>query len=239
MDRNEISIAERKDLNEKLTPVEIEQRIRVFGDFAQMNKQINTEKSETTHKRIQENPDYLIEYHRQMREEKKTWPVNPVQMVTEMIKGLPIPSRFIDKLKIGDFGCGEAELSLLLKQNEVYSFDHHNILNEKIIACDIKDVSENIKDGELDVAVFSLSLMGVNWIEYIREARRCLIDGGYLIIAETTRSLDIHGSLYNNEEGRLYELRDVLKRERFQTKLDERRGKFTFIEAIKLPSLGL
>jgi hypothetical protein len=65
--------------------------------------------------------EYLIEYHRQFREEKKEWPLVPVQVVTDMIKGLPIPSRFIDKLKIGDFGCGEAELSSLLEQNKVYS----------------------------------------------------------------------------------------------------------------------
>jgi len=180
--------------------------------------------------------EYLIEYHRQFREEKKEWPLVPVQVVTDMIKGLPIPSRFIDKLKIGDFGCGEAELSSLLEQNKVYSFDHHNILNEKIIACDMKYTPLN--DGGLDVAVFSLSLMGINWIDYIREARRCLTDGGYLIIPETTRSLHLRGSLYSNEEGRLYELRDILKREGFQIKSDEPRGKFIFILAHKLSFQG-
>lgn len=95
-----------------------------------------------------------------------------------------------------------------------------------------------LNDGGLDVAVFSLSLMGINWIDYIREARRCLTDGGYLIIAETTRSLHLRGSLYSNEEGRLYELRDVLKREGFQIKSDEPRGKFIFILAHKLSFQG-
>jgi hypothetical protein len=83
LDRNELSIAERSDLNEKLTPVEIEQRIRIFGDFAQMNKQINKERSETTHRRIQENPMVLVEYHRQMREAKKTWGVIPIQVIAD------------------------------------------------------------------------------------------------------------------------------------------------------------
>jgi hypothetical protein len=74
---------------------------------------------------------------------------------------------------IGDFGCGEAELAQLLSENKVYSFDHHNILNENIIPCDMKSVQLN--DGDLDVAVFSLSLMGKNWSEYIVEAKRCLL----------------------------------------------------------------
>lgn len=78
----------------------------------------------------------------------------------------------------------------------------------------------------------SLSLMGTNWTDYIKEARRVLIDRGYLFIAEVTRSLSAKGSLFNNEEGRLYELRDILKRERFDF-TEEQRGRFTFIDAQK------
>jgi hypothetical protein len=49
--------------------------------------------------------------------------------------------------------------------------------------------------------------MGKNWREYIKEAKRCLATNGYLLIAETTKSL--------NENGRLSALRDVLKEEGF------------------------
>jgi hypothetical protein len=82
--------------------------------------------------------------------------------------------------------------------------------------------------------VLSLSLMSINWIDYIKEARRCLTDKGYLIIAETTRSLDAHGSLYGNSEGRLYRLKDVLREEGFEILAEEQRGDFTFIEATKI-----
>jgi len=113
------------------------------------------------------------------------------------------------------------------------TFDHHNILAEdKITACDMKNTP--LHKGELDVAVFSLSLMSANWADYVKEARRCLTNGGYIMIAETTRSLSAHGSLYNNEEGRLYELKDILKREGFEIYSDEQRGQFTFIEATEL-----
>jgi hypothetical protein len=65
----------------------------------------------------------------------------------------------------------------------------------------------------LDMAVFSLSLMSTNWTDYIREARRCLTDKGYLMIAEISRSLSAEGSLYTNDEGRLFKLKDVLREE--------------------------
>jgi ubiquinone/menaquinone biosynthesis C-methylase UbiE len=82
---------------------------------------------------------------------------------------------------IGDFGCGEAKLSELLP-NIVHSYDHVAI-NEKVIGCDISHTP--LPDASLDVAIFSLSLMGLNYSDYLKEAYRTLKDGGSLLIAET------------------------------------------------------
>ena len=41
-----------------------------------------------------------------------------------------------------------------------------------------------MKEEILDVAVFSLSLMGTNWQDYLKEAFRLLRNGGLLKIAE-------------------------------------------------------
>jgi hypothetical protein len=46
----------------------------------------------------------------------------------------------------------------------------------KVVAYEIKKVP--LADEALDVAVFSLSLMGKNWLEYIKEAKRCLMTNG-------------------------------------------------------------
>ena len=51
-----------------------------------------------------------------------------------------------------------------------------------MIACDIANTPT--KDETLDVAVFSLSLMGTNWQDYMKEAFRLLRNGGLLKIAE-------------------------------------------------------
>src|SRR5919201_2037286 len=92
----------------------------------------------------------------------------------------------------------------------------------KVVAYEIKKVP--LADEALDVAVFSLSLMGKNWLEYIKEAKRCLVTNGILIIAETTKSL----------KGRLSSLRDGIKSQGFDIYSDEERGDFTFIEAREL-----
>jgi hypothetical protein len=51
---------------------------------------------------------------------------------------------------------------------------------------------------------------GKNWSEYIKEAKRCLVTNGILMIAETTKYL----------KGRLLKLRDVLKAEGNQGQLN-------------------
>jgi hypothetical protein len=107
-----------------------------------------------------------------------------------------------------------------MEPQRVYSFDHVAI-NDKVISSDMKKVP---LAEALDVAVFSLSLMGKNWSEYITEAKRCLVTNGILIIAETTKSL----------KGRLSNLRDEIQKQGFDIYSDEERGDFTFIEAREL-----
>ena len=88
----------------------------------------------------------------------------------------------------------------------------------------MSDVSEHIKDGGLDVALFSLSLMGKNWQDYLKEASRCLNENGLLFISETTKSLS----------SRLDSLREEIKKLNFEIVKDEEIGAFTFIEARKI-----
>lgn len=128
------------------------------------------------------------------------------------------------KLVIADFGCGRAKLAELLKENKMYNFDHHNILNDKIIPCNMKSVKRYLEDGKLDVAVFCLSLMGKDWPDYIIETKRCLTKNGLLFIAETTHSLS----------ARLSDLRKVITDQGFEIYSNEERGDFTFIEARKI-----
>jgi hypothetical protein len=48
----------------------------------------------------------------------------------------------------------------------------------------------NIECQSLDVVIFSLSLIGKNWQEYIVEAKRCLSTKGSYFIVVTTNELN-------------------------------------------------
>lgn len=129
-----------------------------YSDFSRLTQQFNTENSQTTHSRLQRNPEEWVGYHKLYREARKGWKIIPYE---EMIKRI---EQLSPRLKVGDFGCGEAKIMESLGYDRIYSCDHVAI-NEKVTACDMKSVP--LPDGSLDMVVFSLSLMGKNWIDYI------------------------------------------------------------------------
>lgn len=215
LERGEISTVVRRDLNVKLTPVEIKKRVIKYGDFTKLNNKINSENSETTHDRMLKDPKEWEEYHRQYRESRKSWTVIPFEEIINRI------GRLSPRLMIGDFGCGEAKILEQFGEKRVYSFDHVSI-NSNVTACDIKSVP--LPNKAIDIAVFSLSLMGRNWPDYIKEAKRCLATNGYLLIAETTKSM----------KGRLSKLKQVILQYGFEIYNEEGKGDFTFLEAREL-----
>lgn len=163
----------RKELKVPLPPEAVDQGIKKYGDFSMMNQRINTSKSSTTHDRLVRDPEEFYLYHSLYRKARETWTEIPFQVIADQLKKRP-------DWVIGDFGCGEALLSKSL-QNKVYSFDHVAI-NPSVIACDMSNTGQ--PDEILDVAVFSLALMGLNWEDYFKEAFRLLRSGGLLKIAE-------------------------------------------------------
>lgn len=64
---------------------------------------------------------------------------------------------------------------------EVHSFDLKKI-NDKITVADIKNVP--MADESCSVVIFCLSLMGTNFLDFIKEASRILMKGGELWITE-------------------------------------------------------
>ena len=158
-------------------PVDVERRRRRYGDFSTMNRRWNQGRSEATHARLQANPEEWANYHTLYREARKDWTVVPYE---EMIRWCQQRSGYV----IGDFGCGEARLGEAVSdRHTVYSFDHVAI-NDDVVACDMAHVP--LEDETLDVAIFSLSLMGANFTDYIREAHRTLKLDGHLHVIEAT-----------------------------------------------------
>jgi hypothetical protein len=84
-----------------------------------------------------------------------------------------------------------------------------------------------LADESIDIAVFFNSLMGLNWADYIAEAKRCLYRNGIIMIANSSYAINEGG-------GRLATLRDELKEQGFEIYRDMQAGEFTFIEARKI-----
>lgn len=175
----EVEAVSRAPITAALSPdaAESKRRARNYGDFSTMNRHWNQTGSAKTAERLRADPDEWAHYHTLYREARKTWAVVPFE---EVIRWAEKRSGYV----IGDFGCGEAKLaSALADRHTVHSFDYV-AANDDVIACDIAHVP--MEDESLDVAVFSLSLMGANFADYLREAWRLLKLDGHLHVYEAT-----------------------------------------------------
>jgi hypothetical protein len=154
---------------------EVERRVSRYGDFSRMNNLWYATESASTHARLVTNPEEWAHYHTMYRQLREAWPVVPYK---EEIRWLSER----EGLVVGDFGCGEAFIAAsVAERHQVHSFDHV-ASDRRVTACDMAHVP--LEDGALDIAIFCLSLMGANFTDYVREARRCLRLDGWLHIWE-------------------------------------------------------
>jgi superfamily II DNA or RNA helicase len=203
-------------------PTDVARRRVRYGDLSRMNQTWNRGLSAVTHERLQGNPEEWAQYHSLYRERRKSWTVVPYE---EMIGWCRRRSGYV----IGDFGCGEAKLAEAVSdRHTVYSLDHVAV-NDGVVACDMAHVP--LDDDTLDVAIFSLSLMGANFTDYLREAHRTLKLDGRLHIMEATSRFSDRDRFAND-----------LRRLGFDVLPVEDRWKFTHIHAVKTerqPDQGL
>ena len=210
LEHGQLNEIEREKIILSLSEDELKIGYRKFGDFSNMNRLINTTSSAVMHDKFKNNPKDWEYYHELYREARKEWNIVPYKEAAKWCKARP-------HLTIGDFGCGEA---LLAKEvdNTVYSIDHIAI-NEHVISCDMAHTP--LEDESLDAAIFSLSLMGSNHIDYLKESHRCLKLDGHLWIAETTSRFP------------QLALESELAAIGFDIIRISEKGRFTFLKAIK------
>ncbi|ORX91756.1 hypothetical protein K493DRAFT_317051 [Basidiobolus meristosporus CBS 931.73] len=166
-----------------LTPLQQKMQKKLQGArFRWINEQLYTTSGSKAFELLQNDPAIFEEYHEGFRSQAESWSVNPIDIYIDYVNSLPK-----DKI-IADLGCGEAKLAASVQQ-KVWSFDLV-AANDRITACDIANVP--LDANTVDVAIFSLSLMGTNFLEFLIEAHRILKPGGQLRIAEViSRFTDI------------------------------------------------
>ncbi|KAI8647428.1 methyltransferase-domain-containing protein [Parasitella parasitica] len=159
-----------------LTPLQRKMKEKLSGArFRWLNEQLYTTPGKHSFSLFQEKPELFDEYHEGFRHQVESWPVNPVDVIISQLKKLPKGTL------IADLGCGDAMIAQTLTKQKVLSFDLV-AKNDLVTACDITKLP--LEANTVDVAVFSLSLMGTNYLDFLKEAHRVLKVGGELKIAE-------------------------------------------------------
>ena len=158
-----------------------EKRFARYGDFSTMNARWNNANSAKTSERLLSTPEEWEQYHTLYRKARENWAVVPYK---EFIRWCKSREGYV----IADFGCGEALVAKAVSdRHTVHSFDHVAI-DDSVIEGDMTKTS--LDSESVDVALFSLSLMGGNFTDYLREAHRVLKIDGQLHIWESTSRFD-------------------------------------------------
>ena len=214
VNEGKITIVSREDLVLPLRPEISEQLRRSLGAFSELNKTWSTSRSDNTFKRLKDNDSEWYYYHDEYAKKRKEWDEIPYEEIAKKIQGRP------DWI-IADMGCGENLLSKEI-ENKVLAFDYVALEGEDVTACDMTNVP--LEDGSVDAVVFSLSLMGSNSKDYLKEGFRITKPYGNLFIAEPKKKW----------EGRIDELKGIIEEIGFKVSDPKVSSRFLYIQGQKL-----
>lgn len=191
---------------------------RKLSAFGEMNQKWNTRVSKTTYNKIKEDAEEWHEYHRRYRAVRENWTreETPVLVIADKINKLNK-----EHLVVADFGCGDNLLKNEIK-NPIKAFDMFAI-DDTVTVADITDLP--IEDDTIHIGVFSLSLMGRNHKEALKEAKRVMVSGGRLFVAEPLNR-------WEDKEDGIDELRVEIEAEGFEVLNMHTNDKFVFIDAV-------
>lgn len=159
--------------------------------FRHLNQTLYTTTSSSALSLFTISPDLFAEYHLGFSQQvRDSWPLNPVSLYIQDIKTRGaasdrgegcLPRRKTGSCTIADLGCGDAPLARGVQSAiKTLSLKFHNYdlhaSNTHVAVADIADLP--LRDGEADIAVFCLSLMGTNWLSFVEEAWRILRGDG-------------------------------------------------------------
>ena len=155
--------------------------------FRLLNEKLYKSSSDEAYKYFQSNSDDFITYHKGFSSQAKKWPSNPNNLI---LKTLLLPK--YKSMCIADIGCGEATLAknLIPLGYNIKSFDLVS-LNDYVTVADMKKLPLN--NNSIDLAVYCLSLMNINFIPFITEANRIIKKDGKILVAEiSSRIVDMN-----------------------------------------------
>ena len=151
-------------------------------EWQKIGKKMSMQTSKNTQEMFKKNPEMWEQYHANRDESFKGYKEQdeiPVNKITNYLG-----KKTKHKLKILDLGCGRNHIKEAFKENKKFTitgYDHVSCNGS--VACDISKLPE--EDESVNMCIFSQSLMGHNWKDYLQEAERVLMYNGEMIISES------------------------------------------------------
>ena len=155
----------------------------------------SSQKSTTTHEKLQSNPAEWHAYHA-ARDISFQGYTDQSQIPRNRIIAHLANKRKDKKFRILDLGCGRNNIAQHFMHIEkdhkftVQGYDH--VIEEGSTARvgNIANLVAQEEDESVDICIYSQSLMGTDWCEYLTEGYRMLRCGGEFIISEHIKMLD-------------------------------------------------
>ena len=150
--------------------------------FRKINEKFYKENSNDSFNYLKKNKGDFEIYHLGYDEQKKKWPMDPLNIIYSEIK------KNQKKMVIADLGCGTARLSKMHKKNKYYNFDFISS-DSSIIECNIKKTK--LQEKSIDISVFCFSLMGKDYYKFLLEAKKITRTNVVIFIAELESGINL------------------------------------------------
>ena len=162
--------------------------VRQKSKYQEISRKMSSQNSANTNNMFDNDSELWHLYHNYRDYSFEGYDNQDEIPVNRIIRYLKSKSR--RKLKILDLGCGRNHIYEHFKQNKnvsITGYDHISY-NDSIV-CDISNLPE--EDESINICVYSQSLMGSNWKEYLNEGKRVLNYNGEMIISESIDRYDV------------------------------------------------
>jgi ubiquinone/menaquinone biosynthesis C-methylase UbiE len=158
-----------------------------MSEYQKLTHKMTIQKSDNTKKMFYDNKNLWHQYHDSRDFSFKGYDKQEEIPVNKIIKYLE--SKKNHKMRILDLGCGRNKIYEHFKENNKFTITGYDYISYNgSIEADISNLPDD--DESIRVCIYSQSLMGSNWKEYLKEGYRVLEYNGEMIISESVERYD-------------------------------------------------
>jgi hypothetical protein len=169
----------------------VSKRVIVDSPYKLTGRAWATQKSTTTHEKLQSNPAEWHAYHA-ARDISFQGYVDQSQIPRNRVIA-HLNNKRKHRLRILDLGCGRNNIAQHYadeKKFTIQGYDHIADEGSGALIGNIADLAAQEEDESADICIYSQSLMGSDWRNYLTEGHRMLRYNGEFIISEHIKMLD-------------------------------------------------